>query len=337
MTRSSIVRTSGLVAAIAALAASTTLVAGQQSAEGFRFRSAVELINVNATVTDSTGRFVSGLSRQDFEVFEDGVRQTITHFSSERVPVSLGIVLDISGSMAGERFRAAEEALRRFMFDLLAPEDELFLMTFNSRVDLVSDWTSDRHQIMKALSRIRPRGGTALYDGVAEAVPMAQGGHHKKKALVVLSDGVDNDSQTRLNALQGMIRETEVLVYAIGIDTTGGRYTSRGSYPNQPRVGFPFPFPIPQPPRGRVILSGADEIDVQALRDITDDSGGRTEVTRGLAGIDTATASIADELSRQYSLGYVPPRPKDGRWHTIEVAVDSNLYTVRHRRGYLAH
>jgi Ca-activated chloride channel homolog len=338
MTRSSIVRTSGLVAAIAALTASATLVAGQDPAGGFRFRSAVELINVTATVTDSSGRFVSGLGRQDFEVFEDGVRQTITHFSNERVPVSLGIVLDISGSMAGERFRAAEEALRRFTFDLLSPEDELFLMSFNSRVDLVTDWTSDRYELMKALSRIRPRGGTALYDAVAEAVPMAQGGRHKKKAVVVLSDGVDNDSQTRLNALQGLIRETEVLVYAIGIDSTGGsRYTSRGSYPNQPRVGFPFPFPIPQGPRGRVIIGGTDEIDVQALRDITDDSGGRTEVTRGLAGIDTATASIADELSRQYSLGYVPPRPKDGRWHTIDVSVDSHIYTVRHRRGYLAH
>jgi Ca-activated chloride channel family protein len=320
--------------------------------DGFRFRSTTELINVTATVTDSSGRFASRLRKEDFLVREDGQRQQISHFSSERVPVSLGIVLDVSGSMAGEKFRAAQSALDRFLYDLLQPEDEVFLLGFSDRTDMVSDWTTDRQQVANALRRLRPRGGTALYDAVAEAVPMAQSGRHKKKAVVVISDGNDTDSSTQADALQSLIRETEVLVYAIGIDGSGssGNYggSGPGTWSGQPPVRLPFPFPIPgnrggggwnrpQPrqPGGR--QGGAnDAVNVSVLRAITDESGGRTEVIRYANDLDPATASIADELSQQYSIGYVPPRAKDGRWHRIELEVPGGQYVVRARRGYLA-
>ena len=320
--------------------------------DGFRFRSTTELINVTATVTDGTGRFAGHLRKEDFVVREDGEKQQISHFSSERVPVSLGIVLDVSGSMSGEKFRAAQSALDRFMYDLLQPEDEVFILAFSDRTDLVSDWTTDRRQLADGLRRIRPRGGTALYDAVAEAVPMAQSGHHKKKAVVVISDGNDTDSSTDVQALQTMIRETEVLVYAIGIDGSGTSSSSNSSGPGtwsgQPRVQFPFPFPLPngrgtwgrpQPQRqsGRQQPGANDAVNVTVLRAITDDSGGRTEVIRYAGDLEPATASIADELSQQYSIGYVPPRSKDGRWHQIEVDVPGGQYHVRARRGYLAH
>lgn len=319
--------------------------------DGFRFRSTTELINVTATVSDGTGRFASNLRKEDFVVREDGQRQQISHFSSERVPVSLGIVLDVSGSMSGEKFRAAQSALDRFMYDLLAPEDEVFILSFSDQTDLVSDWTTDRQQLANGLRRIRPRGGTALYDAVAEAVPMAQGGRHKKKAIVVISDGNDTDSSTGADALQSLIRETEVLVYAIGIDGAGSSSGSSGAgtWSGQPRIQFPFPFPIP---RGRTggtwggpqspgtpgsrRAGPNDAVNVNVLRAITDDSGGRTEVIRYANDLDPATASIADELSQQYSIGYVPPRAKDGRWHQIEVEVPGGRYQVRARRGYLA-
>ncbi len=330
-----------ILAVTAAMAASATLVAQERPSQGaFRFRSAVELINVTATVTDRDGRFVSGLQKEDFAVFEDGQPQSITHFSNERVPVSLGIVLDISGSMSGEKFRAAELALNRFLYELLAPEDEIFIITFSDDVDLASDWTTDRGRLSRALSMVRPRGGTALYDAAAEAVPMAQSGRHKKKAVLIISDGVDTDSRTDAHALQALIRETEVLVYAIGIDGSGAATSSRGGWTVRPSVQLPFPFPLPggrlPGQRGRIVINSDDRVDVQALRAITDDSGGRTEVVRGTRGIDPATASIADELSRQYSLGYVPPRDKDGRWHTIRVDVRDGGYQVRARRGYMA-
>ncbi len=335
---------------VVAAAAAVAFVAPLAAQEGFRFRSTTELINVTATVTDGTGRFVSNLRREDFVVREDGQRQEISHFSSERVPVSLGIVLDVSGSMSGEKFRAAQSALDRFMYDLLAPEDEVFILSFSDQTDLVSDWTTDRRQLADGLRRIRPRGGTALYDAVAEAVPMAQGGRHRKKAVVVISDGNDTDSSTDPGALQSLIRETEVLVYAIGIDGAGSRngYSNSGGTWSQPRVQLPFPFPFPggrtggswgQPrPRtpARRQAGPNDPVNVEVLRAITDDSGGRTEIIRYANDLDPATGSIADELSQQYSIGYVPPRSKDGRWHQIQVDVPGGRYTVRARRGYLA-
>lgn len=320
--------------------------------DGFRFRSTTELINVTATVTDGSGRFAGQLRKEDFIVRDDGQPQPISHFSSERVPVSLGIVLDVSGSMSGEKFRAAQSALDRFMYDLLQPEDEVFILGFSDQTELVSDWTTDRARLTNALRRIRPRGGTALYDAVAEAVPMAQGGRHKKKAVVVISDGNDTDSSTEASALQTLIRETEVLVYAVGIDGSGssGGYGSSGpgTWSGQPRIQLPFPFPMPgrrggtwgrpqpQRPSGARQPGPNDAVNVEVLRAITDDSGGRTEVIRYANEIESATASIADELSQQYSIGYVAPRAKDGRWHRIDLEVTGGRYVVRARRGYLA-
>ena len=118
----------------------------QNPEPGFRFKSGVELINVTASVSDASGRFVPGLRKEDFVVYEDGQAQAVTHFSAERVPVSLGIALDTSGSMAGERIQAAQSALDRFLYDLLAADDEIFLYRFSDRPDLVQGWTTDRQR-----------------------------------------------------------------------------------------------------------------------------------------------------------------------------------------------
>ena len=324
----------------------------QQERDRFRFRTGVELINVTATVTDRNGRFVPGLRKEDFEVYEDNDQQTISHFSSERVPVSLGIVLDTSGSMEGEKFAAARRALDRFLFDLLDRDDEIFLYTFDATPELVENWTTDRQRIVRGLARVDPGGGTALYDAVAEAVPLAQSGTRRKKALVVISDGNDTSSRTSLREVQQLIRETEVLVYAIGID---GRDATTASNQPPPRMPIPIPFPFPgrrppptsrppQPPfppqpRGpyRSRGSGSEAVDIAALRDLTDDSGGRTEIVRSAADLHPATASVADELSKQYFLAYPAPGHKDGRFHTIRVEVRrGNGYLVRSRKGYIA-
>ncbi len=343
----------------AALGAVTLVAAGGQTPQqgGFRFRTGIELVNVAATVIDDDGRFVSGLRKEDFAVYEDGRRKEISYFSNERVPVSLGIALDTSGSMAGDKIVAARKALNRFLDDLLDPADEIFVYTFDNAPDLIQDWTTDRGRIGGELARISPRGGTALYDTVADAVPHAQAGHHRKKALVVISDGNDTSSQTDVGALQQMIRQTEVLVYAIGID---GRATPTLGTPQRPvfpprrppRVPpIPSPFPLPggrrppfEPPQQptppiNLPRSGgnADErVNVEALRAITDDSGGRTEIIRTASDLNPATASVADELSKQYFLGYEASGVQDGRWHTIRVEVLHGHYRVRARRGYVA-
>ncbi len=316
----------------------------EQTEDGFRFRSGVELINVSATVTDQRGRFVPGLLKEDFSLYEDGQPQNITHFSADRVPVSLGLVLDASGSMDGEKWSSALNALDRFLFDLLDPADEVFLYTFNSNPDLVQDWTTDRQRISRALGRIRPNGGTALLDAVSEAVPLADSGRHRKKAIVIISDGNDTASHIDLPELKQLIRETEVMVYAIGIDGRDS-VTSIPGGGTGPRLPIPMPFPVPgrrypippsNPPPMGPTRGNSGGVDVRALRDITDDSGGRTELIRSGRDLVPATTGIADELSQQYYLGYPAAAARDGRWHAIRVDARDTKLRVRARRGYVA-
>jgi Ca-activated chloride channel family protein len=327
---------------VVSVIALTVVLRGQErpGGEGFSFRTSVELINVTATVTDEQGRFVPGLTAEDFRVYEDGKLQTIQQFDNERVPVSLGIALDTSGSMIGEKMAAAEAALNRFVFDLLGDQDEMFLYRFDSRPELVQGWTENRQAIRKALGVIKPNGGTAIYDTVVEAIPLADSGTRRKKALVIISDGNDTSSRTKPDQLSGLVRRTEVIVYAIGIDASGDLHQS--SRPSGSPLPVPAPFPgkapLPQAPRPSSSRSPQDRVNPDALRRITDDSGGRTEVIVSPRDLDPATASIANELSRQYFLGYSSSAPKDGRWHTINVELTRpGARTVRARRGFVAN
>jgi VWFA-related protein len=255
--------------------------------------------------------------------------------------------------MDGEKMAAARDALNSFLAQLNDPNDEVFLYRFDSNPVLVEGWTRDKRRLSYELDRMQPRGGTALYDTVAEAVPLAQSGHNRKKALVIISDGNDTSSRTDIVALKQLIRETEVLVYAIGIDSqsTFGYFPS-GMGQRPPRLPIPLPFPLPgggrrnpppspppswpptNPRSGRTV--NGDRVNVAALREITDDSGGRTEIVRTARDLDPATAGIADELSRQYYLGYPSTGVKDGRWHTIRVELRNPSYHVRARRGFVA-
>jgi Ca-activated chloride channel homolog len=347
-------RPSAAVTALAVLLGIQAIVplAGQ---EGFRFRSGVELINVTATVTDRTGRFLQGLTKEDFTVYEDNQPVEVTHFSSEQTPVSLGIVLDTSGSMQGEKWDAARDAIDKFLQRLSDPEDDFFLYRFSAGADLVQDWTADRRALSWSLGRVNPNGGTAMYDAVAEAVPMAHGGRNRKKAVVIISDGNDTSSRVGVGEVRQLVRETEVLVYAVGIDGQGAPTVMTRPRPpigGGPRMPIPFPgsggrgggggFPMPPFPGsggrsgGGGVYSQSDRVNVSALREITDDSGGRTEIVRDARDLDPATANIADELSQQYYIGYPSQGHKDGRWHTIRVEVRDPSLKVRARRGYIA-
>jgi VWFA-related protein len=321
--------------------------------EGFRFKSGVELINVTATVTDRTGRFLAGLTKDDFLIYEDNQPVEISHFSADRTPVSLGIVVDTSGSMQGQKWHAARDAIDRFLQQLTDEQDEFFLYRFSAGPDLVQDWTSDRRAVSWSLGRVNPNGGTAMYDAVAEAVPMAHAGRNRKKAIVIISDGNDTSSRVGVGEVRQIVRESEVLVYAVGIDGEG--VPTIMSRPRPPVGGggprFPIPFPIPggrgggggypmppYPGGGGVYQRGGpdDRVNAAALRQITDDSGGRTEIVADPRDLDPATATIADELSKQYYIGYPSPGHRDGRWHSIRVEVKDPSLRVRARRGYIA-
>ena len=341
----------------AVLLACSTLAAQEQG--GFKFKSGVELINVTATVTDRSGRFYDRLRKEDFIVYEDNKQVEITHFSAERTPVSLGIVVDSSGSMAGEKWSTAVNSIDRFFRMMNNEFDEFFLYRFSGSADLVADWTNDRDRLAMSLGRIHPNGGTAMYDAAAEAVPMAQGGQNRKKAVVIISDGNDTSSRVGVSDVKQVVRETEVLVYAVGIDGNGTPTFTRPQPPRQPTPRLPIPIPFPGSGRGRGFpipgtgggfppigggsggggtysVGGDDRVNVMALREMTDDSGGRTEIVRDFRDLDPAVASIADELSQQYYIGYPSPGHKDGRWHTIRVELRDPNLKVRARKGYVA-
>jgi len=339
------IRVASLALALLVIAVAAVPAQEQRPPEGFRFRSGVELINVTATVSDEDGRFVPGLRKEDFVVYDDNDRVDVSHFSNERVPVSLGILLDTSGSMTPDKMSSARGAIERFI-RLLGADDEMFLARFANVPEVVQGWTKDRRLLSRGLDSLYAGGGTAMYDGIADALPLAQSGKNRKKAIVVISDGNDTSSATSPRELKEMIRQSEVLVYAVGVD---GRLetSARGGFP--PRNPFPLPFPIPgrrgrgfpiPPPIGGGGTFGrgasGDGLDANALRQVTDDTGGRTEIVRDFRDLDGATARIADELSKQYYLGYASPGKKDGRWHTIKVELRDRRLTVRARRGYVA-
>ncbi len=334
-----------------------------QDPEAFRFKGGVEVVNVTATVTDRSGRFVSGLTRDDFSVYEDDALQTVTHFGSGRAPVSLGIVLDTSGSMAGAKIAAARGAIDRFLFDLLDRDDEFFLYIFNDRPLRLLDWTTNRQAISRAIARVSPLGGTAMFDAVGEAIPLVDEGRRQKKALLVISDGNDTSSEMGIRELKRRLRESEVIVYAVGIDgddmfVTPPRAPIGRTPPTRP-IPFPPRFPV-DPGRGRgrgfpgrqappifqQIGPGAgplgsrppnDRVNVSTLREMTDESGGRTEIVHDPRDLGPATSSIANELNQQYELAYPSSGRRDGRWHAIRVEVRGGRYTVRSRQGYMAN
>ncbi len=319
----------------------------------FRFKGGVDFVAIHATITDSNGRFVPDLRKEDFAVYEDDQRVDVTHFSVDRVPVSLGVALDTSDSMAGEKIKAARRALEGLLRDLGSQQDEIFLYRFGDFPILVQDWTADRQLVGRVLERTAPTGGTAMYDTVAAAIALAATGRNQKKALLVVSDGNDTSSRIGLRDLKERIRESDALVYAIGID---GPPTYRPPPRRQRSPRPPVPFPPAPGGWGRggffQLLPGAqgagksgasprsrssDPANVAALRDMTDDSGGRTEVISDARGLEGTVAGIADELSRQYFLGYSSPGQKDGQWHSIRVEVEGGAYHVRARRGYIAN
>jgi VWFA-related protein len=346
---------SGFLLCAAALGAQQTSRPDQSDAP--RFKNGVELVNVTATVSDASGRYVSGLRQDDFLVYEDDRLQPVTTFSAERVAVSLGIALDTSASMAGRKITEARTALNRFLYELLDSGDEIFLYRFSDTPALVHGWTSDRPAIAAALGRITPDGGTALYDAVAQAIPLVNEGQRRKKALLVISDGNDTSSRIDLQALRELIHDSEALIYAIGIDgdpASGSPNPAPQTFPTPPqprRIPPPDRFPLPRPgPRpGYLPIAysrqtsdwtrawSSDRVNAQALRQLTDDSGGRTEIITDPRDLDPATTGIANELSRQYYLGYVAGGKKDGLWHAIRVETRNPAYHVRARTGYVAN
>jgi len=191
------------------------------------FRSHVDVVNVTLTVTDHDGRFVSGLGKSDFAVFEDGNAREIQAFADESAPVSLGILLDASGSMTAGKLGLARESITRLVtHDLHAPS-EWFLGRFGYSLVIAREWTTDPDDIVQPLRETRATGDTALYDTVALAIPLVKDGQFAKKSLLVVSDGGETKSLLSIGDVQRAIGERDVRVYAIGVDARDGGRSGR--------------------------------------------------------------------------------------------------------------
>lgn len=287
---------------VAVLVAMAVSVAAAQNTP---LRSSVEVTVVAATVRDADGKLVTGLPKEAFEIYEDGERRPIAQFTSERVPLGLGLLLDISDSMFGRRITDAEAAVERFLVTLLDSRDAFFVMAFNHEARLLFDWKTDPGGVHDALAKLHPTGSTAIYDAVVAALPLIEHRPRERAAMVLITDGTDTASDITLFDLRPALVRSDAFVYAIAIDTPEPKYL-------------------------------ANRVNVQALNEITGQSGGRTEVVRAPADLDTATASIAEELNHQYVLGYSSSHPGDGQYHSIRVRMANPTYKVRARNGYVA-
>jgi Ca-activated chloride channel family protein len=296
----------GLPLIVAATLAGSTLAAQNQILRESRpFRTGIEVTSITATVRDGQGRLVTGLGREAFDVYEDGEPQKITQFTSERVPISLGVLLDTSDSMFGQRIKDARAAVERFLFELLDPADEYFVLSFNHQPHVLTRWTSTPDVIRRALDRLQPTGGTAAYDAIVASLPMLVTRSRQRAALLVISDGADTASTATIREVRSTLLRSDGFVYAIAIDS----------------------------PEPRAINT---KVNATALREITDDSGGRTEVVQSSTDLVDATARIAEELNHQYLLGYTSSHGADGQYHSIRVRVQGTEYRVRARNGYVA-
>jgi Ca-activated chloride channel homolog len=293
------------IAAAAAVSALTLAVQNPPVADRRPLRSSVELTVVTATVRDADGKLVAGLPRAAFEIYEDGDPQPISQFTNERVPVGLGLLLDISDSMFGRRIVDARGAVERFLLELLQPSDAFFVMAFNHEPRMLTQWTNEPSTVREALNAIKPWGGTAIYDAIIRAEPMLDARTRERAALVVISDGADTASDASLRDVRSAVLRTDAFIYAVAIDSTDHR-------PINTRVN------------------------PEALREITNQSGGTTEVVHDSGDLDEATMRIAEELNSQYVLGYSPPHGADGRYHSIRVRVTNTAFRVRARNGYVA-
>src|SRR5262249_5025205 len=170
-------------------------------------------------VVDAHNRLITGLTRDDFQVSENGQPQPITQFSDQRVPVSLGLLLDISDSMLGQPIADARGSFDRFVGDLLQPEDEVFVASFNHMPRIVRLWTRPAFSLKGRLDNVRPTGGTAIYDALIAAAPLFDRRVNTRAALVVISDGADTASDHTLQQARDVLRRTDPFVYAIAIDS----------------------------------------------------------------------------------------------------------------------
>jgi VWFA-related protein len=256
----------------------------------------VDVVQVTATVTDGKGRFVRGLPRDAFRVYEDDVPQRISSFLSENIPLEIIVAVDVSGSMR-TAMPAVKQAVKKFL-SALRPADSVTLVSFNDNVFTLSRPAADLSTRLTAVDRMAPWGGTALYDVIVKSIDQL-GRQTGRRALVVFTDGEDLNSRVPFEAAERRLEASDAVLYPIGQGRAPGMESLK-----------------------------------RVLERLAEKSGGRAFFEK-LDGLDAVFARIIDELSNQYLLGYAPRTPiADGRWRAIRVEVPNRDVKVRTRQGY---
>jgi Ca-activated chloride channel family protein len=281
-------------------------------------RVKVSLVTVGVRVTDWLGRDVRGLNVQNFSVFDDGVGQKIVFFSSEEQPLTLGILLDRSDSMSyNEKLQRAKEAARTLVTSAHRGS-EYFYVTFDDGVKLEADLTTDQHRIETAIDTTPLGGGTALYDAVLEGLDLSRRARQPRQAIVVISDGADQNSTHTLQEVIRSVREAELQIYTIG-------YFSREEETLFRRSGAKL-----------TLIDGRIVDNPQyALQRLAKDSGGESFFPRSDRELAQAVDKIVDDLRTQYTVAFYPQSAdRDNQYHRLSVAVHGGRYRVRARPGY---
>lgn len=273
-------------------------------------RVETDLVTLTLTVTDYYGRYVSGLTKEHFSIFDNKKKQEISFFSDSDAPVSIGILFDVSGSMGGDKIVKARNALERFI-NTSHPRDEYYLIAFNKRAQLLLDRTRDGEALLQKLSLVKPRHNTALYDACYLGVELVSRGTHQKKALLIISDGQDNASRYSFKEVRRLMKESDVVIYSVGIISGRDAGSSLGI-------------------QGQAFLDELSSV-----------TGGKSFYPNTAVEMDEIFERIALELRHQYSVGYTPTAFKpDGKWHKVKVKVKPPRglprLTVRGREGYYA-
>lgn len=251
------------------------------------------LVLINVTVTDPLNRFVTGLEKEHFRLYEDKIEQEISQFSSEDAPISIGLVFDTSGSM-GSKLQKSRQAAAEF-FKTANPSDEFFLVQFNDRPELNVPFTTDTDRVQSALTFTQSRGRTALLDSVYLAMHEMKKAHNPRKALLIISDGGDNNSRYTETEIKNAVREADVQIFAIGI------FESMGN-------------------RGRTPEEAAGP---GLLNELAEQTGGREYAVENIAELPDIAAKIGVELRNEYILGYTPKnRERDGKYRRVQVKLN---------------
>ena len=251
------------------------------------------MVLINVTVTDPLNRFVTGLEKEHFRLFEDKVEQEISQFSSEDAPISIGLVFDTSGSM-GPKLQKSRQAAVEF-FKTANPSDEFFLIQFNDRPEMVVPFTTDTDKIQSALTFTQSRGRTALLDSVYLAMHEMKKAKNPRKAVLIISDGGDNSSRYTETEIKNAVREADVQIFAVGIFETIG---NRGRTPEE--------------------ASGPG-----LLNELAEQTGGREYAVENVAELPDIAAKIGIELRNEYILGYTPRNgERDGKYRHVQVKLN---------------